>query len=80
MGAWQDWKWHTVMLSLLLHLLLYALVFLVCAFFAARQFRRARNPVSRSACAIALPCTSLRLTLNACCVGLPALASPRLAC
>jgi len=33
------------MLSLLLHVVLYGLVFLICAFFATRQFRRMRNPV-----------------------------------
>jgi hypothetical protein len=46
-GAWQTRGWHTVTLNLLLHLVLYGLAFLVCAFFAARQFRRARNPVRR---------------------------------
>ena len=43
-GTW-TLSWHAVMLTLLLHVVLYALVFLVCAFFAARQFRRMRNPV-----------------------------------
>jgi len=46
-GVW-TLPWHSVMLSLLLHIVLYALVFLVCAFFAARQFRRMRNPERKS--------------------------------
>lgn len=36
------------MLTLLLHIVLYVLVFLACAFFAARQFRRMRNPERKS--------------------------------
>jgi len=33
------------MFILILHIVLYTLIFLACAFFAARQFRRMRNPV-----------------------------------
>ena len=43
-GTW-TWHWHSVMFILILHIVLYALIFLVCAFFATRQFRRMRNPV-----------------------------------
>ena len=43
-GTW-TWSWHSVMFILILHIMLYALIFLVCAFFATRQFRRMRNPV-----------------------------------
>ena len=43
-GIW-SWQWHSVLLVLLLHIVLYALIFLFCAFFAARHFRRMRNPV-----------------------------------
>ena len=43
-GTW-TLSWHAVMLTLLLHIVLYVLVFLACAFFAARPFRRMRNPV-----------------------------------
>ena len=46
-GTW-SLSWHSIMLTLLLHIVLYALVFLVCAFFAARQFRRMRNPERKS--------------------------------
>ena len=44
-AAWATLPWHSVMLLLLLHVVLYGLVFLICAFFATRQFRRMRNPV-----------------------------------
>ena len=46
-GTW-SLSWHSIMLTLLLHIVLYALVFLVCAFFAARKFRRMRNPERKS--------------------------------
>ena len=41
-------SWHSVMLTLLLHVVLYLLVAAVCAFFAARQFRRLRDPERQS--------------------------------